>query len=354
VKWEEASEEENSPKASTITARRSLLGLRKLSISPAGFAFTPDHVAAVPELDIGTCVLLEGGKDNSDQHSGSFLTSIETSMELEKLGMRFSGVYTGRGGALCAKYVYEHLQRCIVDALGHSPQGNDFEAVFAESFKNCDDGFNSKYYKDSSGTSALAVLIRHRTIHVAWVGDIRAVLKSGNEVRALTIDHHPSEPTEKKRILRNGGLIVGGQIMGILSTSRGFGDNDLKAHLSDGVLIAEPSVVSATIDDAVASTKLCFLVLASHSLFSVMTNDTCCKIVARALSRHDNNPNIAAKILAKTAERKSQQETAVTVIVWNDSILQQQQQQRSRSSSAASWRSLRSFSAFETIGEHDQ
>lgn len=45
--------------------------------------------------------------------------------------------------------------------------------------------------------------------YIANVGDSRAVLssKSGNLVTALTNDHKPSDESEQKRILDNGGTV---------------------------------------------------------------------------------------------------------------------------------------------------
>ena len=46
-------------------------------------------------------------------------------------------------------------------------------------------------------------------VYVANVGDSRAVLScgEGRTVRAVTIDHKPSEDSERKRIQENGGHI---------------------------------------------------------------------------------------------------------------------------------------------------
>lgn len=46
-------------------------------------------------------------------------------------------------------------------------------------------------------------------IYVINVGDSRALMsrESGNEIKALTKDHKPMEPTEYQRITTNGGKI---------------------------------------------------------------------------------------------------------------------------------------------------
>jgi serine/threonine protein phosphatase PrpC len=53
------------------------------------------------------------------------------------------------------------------------------------------------------------VMCIDQDIYVVNVGDSRAVMsKSGGaEVRALTKDHKPMEPSEYERIIKNGGKI---------------------------------------------------------------------------------------------------------------------------------------------------
>lgn len=46
-------------------------------------------------------------------------------------------------------------------------------------------------------------------IYIVNVGDSRAVMSkdSGNEIKAVTNDHKPMDPTEYNRIISNGGKI---------------------------------------------------------------------------------------------------------------------------------------------------
>jgi serine/threonine protein phosphatase PrpC len=57
------------------------------------------------------------------------------------------------------------------------------------------------------------VMCVDQDIFVINVGDSRAVMSkfSGKEVRALTKDHKPMEPSEYERIIRNGGKIYQSQ-----------------------------------------------------------------------------------------------------------------------------------------------
>ena len=61
-------------------------------------------------------------------------------------------------------------------------------------------------------------------LHVANVGDCRAVLCRGGTAVAITRDHTPSVPTEAARVEAAGGFVSRGRVNGILGVSRSFGD----------------------------------------------------------------------------------------------------------------------------------
>lgn len=105
-------------------------------------------------------------------------------------GERYCAVFDGHFGEGCAEYCcsrfHEELQR--------SPYWfafNDKDAItqaFAE--------IHAQYMEaasDQSGTTATVALIRGRTIHVASVGNSRAVLYSAGTASALTKDDYKPE-----------------------------------------------------------------------------------------------------------------------------------------------------------------
>ncbi len=51
--------------------------------------------------------------------------------------------------------------------------------------------------------------------YIANVGDSRAVISKhkGQEIRALTVDHRPTDPNERQRILSNGGQLYQNPIL---------------------------------------------------------------------------------------------------------------------------------------------
>lgn len=70
---------------------------------------------------------------------------------------------------------------------------------------------NTRIDSSLSGSTGVFVLFHNKKIVIANVGDSRAVFlinKSGHLVaKQITVDHTPSVPTEKKRILAQGGSV---------------------------------------------------------------------------------------------------------------------------------------------------
>lgn len=68
-------------------------------------------------------------------------------------------------------------------------------------------------------------------LHVANVGDCRAVLCRGGKAVAITRDHTPTVPSEAARVEAAGGFVSRGRVNGILGVSRSFGDIHCKVCL---------------------------------------------------------------------------------------------------------------------------
>ena len=66
---------------------------------------------------------------------------------------------------------------------------------------------NSSLLVEKSGSCACVCLIVDDQIYIANVGDSRAILSlnTGSQSAALSFDHKPSEPKERKRIIDAGG-----------------------------------------------------------------------------------------------------------------------------------------------------
>ena len=152
----------------------------------------------------------------------------------------FLGLYDGHGGGACSEYAASHLHERLAAS---SAFGNgDISSAMTEAFEGCELDF----FRDSvshSGSCALVALLRGGLVHVAHVGDSRAVIARGERAvaTALTLDHKPDEPSELARIEQLGGTVVfrgncarithsGSSLM--LATSRSLGDRHFKESWS--------------------------------------------------------------------------------------------------------------------------
>ena len=69
--------------------------------------------------------------------------------------------------------------------------------------------YSDKKYIDSSGSSAIVILIINDTCYIANLGDSRALYScdSGKKFYQISRDHKPNDPIEKNRIYKAGGNI---------------------------------------------------------------------------------------------------------------------------------------------------
>lgn len=135
------------------------------------------------------------------------------------------GVFDGHAGSEAAEFIAHSLPAIVQSKL---PFKNP-DTCFNEVFQELNDSLKAhlSQMKDSSkkhcGTTAVVALIIENKLHIANVGDSRAVLDNGQR---LTVDHKPREEVERIRNLE-GGYVNGeggGRINGVLAVSRSLGD----------------------------------------------------------------------------------------------------------------------------------
>lgn len=115
----------------------------------------------------------------------------------------FFAVYDGHSGHEAAEYLESHLQSYVLaagpDALAADPLrvlSNAVQQAEAEILASYEAGRGS----DTAGSTLCAVLLVDDKLHVAHVGDSRAVLGRGAEPIQLTRDHKPGCQIEAARI----------------------------------------------------------------------------------------------------------------------------------------------------------
>ena len=258
------------------------------------------------------------------------------------------GVFDGHGrcGQNVSKYVAKKvparvLTDCTAPGGGGHAYGSesDIRRACTAAFKLTQQELRTQMSFDTknSGSTAVACVLRGRTLTLCNVGDSRCVLasaacgdgsgsssgsssgggssgSSGGVLRctALTDDHKPTRPDEMARVIQCGGSVeptkFNGQFMGPdrvwmhpqrvggLAVSRAMGDC---AYLAAGV-IAKPEI---TVQRLISGEDL-FLVLGSDGIYDHMTNEEVVKLVQKCMFTQRKTPEQTAKILVTEARRK--------------------------------------------------
>ena len=218
-------------------------------------------------------------------------------------------IYDGHGGqqlALdCAVHVDTHLARALTDPVPDADADADADAdtvparlarllheaneaarreqrtlegttallgVFTHS--NNSDGSNNTSSDGNSGSGSNGD--PHTVLHVACVGDSRAVLSRAGRAVALSVDHKPLEHGERARIFAAGGVVRSdGRLNGQLAVAHALGDYALQPALSER---ADVTATALTRVDELA-------IFACDGLWDVIDAQTAVDIARTAVAR---------------------------------------------------------------------
>jgi len=233
----------------------------------------------------------------------------------------FFAVYDGHGGRDEVEYCESTLHNVVLDKLGSLPQEQDVENALREAFLNVDSQL-AMLGAWKSGCTATVALVHRRndlaTLHVANVGDSRAVMMGGEgAAQRISRDHKASDPFEAARIKEEGGIIRYNRVGGALSVSRSLGDHYLKGSGVSPV----PEVSSRDVLDDRA------LVIASDGLWDALEDAEACDLLAncmdRAVARGGNQQEIAgylrdsaASELVEVAKERGSKDNILAMVVF--------------------------------------
>lgn len=213
----------------------------------------------------------------------------------------FFAVFDGHGGhrasAFAARYLHERIleldyRRNPKDAIRDGLAALDRDWLSLAEVSGWDDG-----------TTVIMCLIQDGHVYVGNVGDSRAVLAHRGEAVAMSADHKPDRPDEKRRVEALGGRIVfygTWRVEGQLAVTRAVGDRRLKRYVS-----SEPEVRKRRIDKDDQ-----FLVLASDGLYDVMGNQDAVDIVYQSTGVIE-----AARNLTKAAYVRNSLDNITSLVV---------------------------------------
>jgi len=147
----------------------------------------------------------------------------------------FFGVFDGHRNS----YVSEFLQKNLVKTIITHPQyySNRSEAIkevlFSIDQEVCR---NLEKLNLHGGSTSLFTLIGQNKMHVANIGDCKAVIIRDNEAVTLTTEHNASNEEEKRRVEERGGFVFEKKshqhtrylVQGTLEVTRSVGDRMYK------------------------------------------------------------------------------------------------------------------------------
>ena len=155
-------------------------------------------------------------------------------------------LFDGHGGGEVSKFLQENFAIYFKKML---PFRNYFGEI-TQLFKILDEKIRLLNMPKVGSTATIVYIERQngkRTLYCANVGDTRCVLVTRNGVMRLSYDDIVDDPNERARVIKQGGQIFNGRVMGELILSRSFGDWDMKNY---GVIV-EPHITKVDITDDV-------------------------------------------------------------------------------------------------------
>jgi len=263
---------------------------------------------------------------------------------MEELGV-FFGAFDGHGGTQVSEYSSKTLHKNILAQFRSKqvqPASRDekIKSAVQEAFVQTDKellGLAERKKFEAQGSTALVALLHGNPklgtalrLVLAHVGNTRAVLCRGGVAVAVTEDHTPERLEEKKRIERNGGLVL--NVRGAwriaapanpgamtkasrreyqgLALTRSLGDSYFK----------QPTILSSPEPDVKVlplTEKDLFIVLATDGIYTHLSNQE----VVDLAGKHWNDPEEASKNIVRTAFQKGSDDNLTAVVIqfgWAD------------------------------------
>ncbi|CAE7271678.1 unnamed protein product, partial [Symbiodinium sp. KB8] len=181
-------------------------------------------------------------------------------------GHRCYAVVDGHGGDRAAILLREMLP----SKLGQQLQGSKTkEQATRDAFVEVDEELKLALRQEpkapgrTPGAVACVAMLEGTDLILANLGDCRALVCEGGQVKFATADHSPvSNKLEKERLQALGVAIEGGYVGGELQVTRAFGDLDGETGQKLAGLICTPEVTILEISDDTE-----FLLLASDGIW---------------------------------------------------------------------------------------
>ncbi|CAK8684355.1 unnamed protein product [Clavelina lepadiformis] len=214
----------------------------------------------------------------------------------EEKDTHFFAVFDGHGGQAAAQCAAKQLDSAIVNNSAY--RRNDYVAAFKGGFLAVDDSMNKESLgkDDSSGCTAVAVLIKGNKMFCANVGDSRAVASIRGHAQLLSFDHKPQHERELKRITAAGGFVEFNRVNGNLALSRALGDFVFKKNdhrpPEEQIVTADPDVIVKEITKDHE-----FIVIACDGIWDVLSNQDVVEFVRERLGQKMEPETICEQLM---------------------------------------------------------
>lgn len=265
-------------------------------------------------MDVHSVSLKGKRPQNEDKHN--IILNIDGKNK-DFTNINFFGVYDGHGGKFVSKFLEKNLPNFFLDKRVKYPLKKAYiNTVYTYLQNTLSEKF--KEYANHCGSTCLVAthfkIDDQNYLNIMNSGDSRCVLCRDNLAIALTKDHKPYWPEEKRRIEKLGGKIYfDGADYRIkdLSVSRAFGDLDAQPYLTN-----IPDIFRYKIEK---SDK--FIVMACDGLWDVMSNSDVVNFLLNECydtnleERINININIARK-LAETAIAKGSTDNVSILVIF--------------------------------------
>lgn len=232
-------------------------------------------------------------------------------------------VYDGHGGHQVAEFLADHVTAQLLsagaDAIAAEPLrvlGNAVEDAERQLLVSYSEGGRTA----AAGSTLCAVLLLDDKLHVAHVGDSRAVLARGSTAKQLTRDHKPVCEIEARRIRSDdpeAEITSDGYLYSELAVARAIGSAHLKRDPSKRALIATAEVTTVQLerqDD--------FVIVATDGLWDTVSSSEAVSVAQRVLS-DTKDAEATSRALVERAQRcgSSDNISVVTLLLHGRNIL---------------------------------
>jgi serine/threonine protein phosphatase PrpC len=292
--------------------------------------------SGVIEKDRGENSFLEWGICSMQGLRPSHEDAYIAEGSLIKDSLSMFAVFDGHGGSKCSKFLAKNftdlLESHLANNISKKATVTDIlrnTSVIRDSFFEIDDEFKGKVaplmdIRKTSGSTANVVFVENCAttyeITCANVGDSRCLVFDRGQIFALSKDHKPTDPEEKKRIEHSGGYVERNRLDGHLAVSRAFGDFEDKCipgvpPTKQPLIVAPdlrplsvPKIASAARGDQ-------FIIVACDGLFESMNIVQVCNFAAQELECGLPAQTAARRLAERAIELGSTDNVTCIVIV---------------------------------------